>query len=361
MTMNPMYIRVAANVFDSYSTITDIYSVTFKNEVPMINAEENIISFVNNYKNINDGIRRMFNPMDGSEGTSEFGQSINVISYNTKACGNINDTTTYPITYDDLYYTYIYTKNASSYERVQTANVTSIRGISLSEERAYPSYNRIDTGRKIPVYDNVENLTPVWTSPNSAYSGNYLYNTFDVVDDAYGNGHYIMNFLNTMDNRYPMIEQFQTIGGENGYSGIKIISNTNAIAGDGVTSPTTFDCVYTLPVPIKLKTVAWGSRYDDLYFENEPDYPSFARIYGIDDNGANVEIGNWNNSNPDRAISYPGIAAFSRDGFIVECTSDQLFTNFRIQLHNYQLFNSELKSRKIDSKFIILYGQEYVY
>lgn len=124
---NPMYIRVAANVYDSYSMITDIYSVAFKTEVP--NAETNIISFVNSNKNnIINGVHRMFNPMDGSETTSAFGQYINVMSYNTIAYVSIDDNTTSAIESGQVYYTYIYTKNASAYERVQTATSTSIQG-----------------------------------------------------------------------------------------------------------------------------------------------------------------------------------------------------------------------------------------
>ena len=122
MTNNPNYIRVAANVYDSYSTITDIYSVAFKTNVDA----GNVINFVNSNKNDIIGVRRMFNPIDGSETTSAYGQYINVMSYNTIAYESIYDTSTSNIAYDQEYYTYVYTKNASSYERVQSASSTII-------------------------------------------------------------------------------------------------------------------------------------------------------------------------------------------------------------------------------------------
>lgn len=126
MTANPNYIRVAANVFDSYSTIDDVYSVAFETEVT---ADEtaNVIAFVQARKDDSDKVVcRMFNPVDGSETTSAFGQTIHVISYNTKAYANVDTTVYNSIVSDTPYYTYIYTRNGSGYERVQITDSTTL-------------------------------------------------------------------------------------------------------------------------------------------------------------------------------------------------------------------------------------------
>lgn len=110
------YIRVSANVYDSYAKISEVYSVAFANP----QNDDEIKQFVKTDKT---KVFQMFNPINGATKTNEYGDFLNVISYIPKVYANVNDTSPIDVsspTTTDIY-TYIYTMNDSGYELI--ANV----------------------------------------------------------------------------------------------------------------------------------------------------------------------------------------------------------------------------------------------
>ena len=82
------------------------------------------------------------------------------------------------------------------------------------------------------------------------------------------------------------------------------------------------------------------------------------RIYSINPDDTETLIGELNIINFTFASRYDNFyknpTLGNRDALDFNCTTDQLFNKFRIKMHSY----IEGVSYRIDTKYMILYGQE---
>ena len=132
MTTN--YIRVAANVSDPYTKVTEVYSVAFKsNDNGLSGPYGNISTMDANDKaelktkidnNLNSpAIKQMFVP-DTNRTQSDVNDPLTVISYHDKSfAANRIDTTSIEVTTEQQYYVYIYIENASEFNMIKPSDV----------------------------------------------------------------------------------------------------------------------------------------------------------------------------------------------------------------------------------------------
>ena len=223
----------------------------------------------------------------------------------------------------------------------------------LQEIRPYPPFSV--NGPQSIIYNIVDPI-PLYPYLND---GSVYYQTFGINGDSYGNGNYILDVesQNNVYYIYSFINQYQQIGLYNytQIEGLKF-SFCYPIAGDG-TINTTIDYIFTLPTAIKLNKITWVSRYENIR-ELYIDYPNIGRIFGINPDGTETLIGELNIINFTFASRYNNFykntTLGNRDRLDFNCTTDQLFNKFHIKMHSY----IGGVSYRIDTKYIILYGQE---
>jgi hypothetical protein len=131
---NPDYIRIAANVYDSYSTIESVYSLVTHNLHNESSA--NITDFLDARVLLSPNIKHMFNPITGETKTYNFGDALHVLSYNTHVLSSLNPESWIPYNNTEPsanYEWYIYTKNGSGYKNL----ISNIVDAGLPTEYTY--------------------------------------------------------------------------------------------------------------------------------------------------------------------------------------------------------------------------------
>lgn len=126
------YIRVAVNVSDMYSKITEIYAVAFKTTAadrgPYGNGtdlnNENLENFINDNKdNQAYVIKRMFENSTDYPNTVDVAGNRNVIAYLDKVYSDIEGNISPVETDGQLYYVYIFARNSSDYVFIKPSEV----------------------------------------------------------------------------------------------------------------------------------------------------------------------------------------------------------------------------------------------
>lgn len=220
-------------------------------------------------------------------------------------------------------------------------------------------------------YMNGNIATYLTQSPSPAYpyanDATKSYNTWiSATWEEYGDGRYTIDSASgNVFYAYPLINQYQQ-NGQNGYpsaadniEGLRFSYHT-PIGGDGATSNATIDYIFTLPLAIKMNRVTWVSRYNDIR-EDVIDYPDRGWIYGVKPDDTQILIGSMSMPSFSFATRYSDgyyykstAALGNRDAVDIHCTSDDTFTRFRIKWHSY----IDNVSRRLDTKYIIVYGSE---
>lgn len=133
------YIRVAANVSDDYTRVSEVYAVAFKTNTagtgpydgnpPELNFQS-LKTFVETQllESPNDNaVKAMFDPSNSLFKTQvPVGQKSNMIAFIDKVYASDGTSGMSPVSHEDdqLYHVYIYAKNESSFEIIQPSSVT---------------------------------------------------------------------------------------------------------------------------------------------------------------------------------------------------------------------------------------------
>ena len=124
------YIRVAANVSDAYTRVSEVYAVAFKTTTagtgPYDGNLPALKTFVETELQKNShAVKAMFDPESSLFKTQvPVGSNVNMIAFIDKVYTHGNEQPS-PVTTDNqLYHVYIYAKNESSFELIQPSSVT---------------------------------------------------------------------------------------------------------------------------------------------------------------------------------------------------------------------------------------------
>lgn len=127
------YIRVAANVSDPYTQITDIYAVAFKTVDPLYGPFGNVdtldsngikMFITDNATAPNTAIKRMFENSNGYPDRVNVNQPRHVIAYMDKVYNDeLGVVSPVESEIGQAYYVYIYVKNSSGYVFLKPSEV----------------------------------------------------------------------------------------------------------------------------------------------------------------------------------------------------------------------------------------------
>lgn len=133
------YIRVAANVKDQYTKVTEVYSVAFKSTDGGLSGPYGNVDTIDDTQKAalrtfvkakiasgSPAVKRMFVP-ETNRTESDIGDAMEVISYHDKVFPYAHDQEgTSPVESLDVsqsYYVYVYIENASEFNVIQPSNV----------------------------------------------------------------------------------------------------------------------------------------------------------------------------------------------------------------------------------------------
>ena len=132
------YIRVAANVSDPYTKVTEVYSVAFKSDVDGLSGPYGNVDTIDDTQKaalrtfvkakIASGslaVKRMFVP-ETNRNVSDVNDDMEVISYHDRVFPFNHTQYTAPVeslVANQSYYVYIYTENASEFNVIKPSSV----------------------------------------------------------------------------------------------------------------------------------------------------------------------------------------------------------------------------------------------